>query len=405
MSVPALVVVPVSVREGVLIKRTALVVAALILGLNASAPAAGAANGVVEGRVINGTEGSGQVAGQDITLKTYLDDTEVAEATTSTDAEGRFIFTALATESDYSYYITIIFQEAEYNTERIVFSQGETTKSVEMTVYDATSSDEAIRVEIAHTVIYIDSGRLLVREFYLFTNDTDRTYIGLKRDAADEIRQTLRFILPDGATGLQLAPTGDLMECCILDSDDGFVDSMPVFPGFRNIAYSYSVGFSGDYTFMRRVGYPTGLYELLVQDVGVRVTSDQMVTIGSLDFEGMRFNNLSSQGLAVGDVLVVNISDLPQAGDRGTVMWIVLVLGLLTFGFLLRYLLRRKKLQPAIPGERLDQRRQSLLVEMARLDDEFGAGKIPLERYRRLRQAKKAQLVELVKRSQVGGDS
>ncbi|MEE9583575.1 MAG: hypothetical protein V3W01_02810 [Dehalococcoidales bacterium] len=378
--------------------------AVLILSLGASALAAEPANGVVEGRVVNGTEGSGQVADQEITLQTYLDDTEVASATTRTDAEGRFIFTGLATESDYSYYITLSFQEAGYDSERFGFGPGETTKSVDMTVYDSTSSDEVIRVEISHTVIYIDSGRLLVKEFYLFTNGTDRTYIGSKRSAAEEIRQTLRFYLPDGATGLQ--PAGDLMECCILDSDEGFVDSMPVLPGFRDIHYSYSIGFtSGDYTLTWRVNYPIELYELLVQDVGVRVTSDQMVTSEPLDFEGMRFNHLYSQELAVGDVLVVSISGLPQTSGPGTVMWVVLVLGLLTFGFSLSYLLRRKRPQPASPAERLDQRRQSLLVELAQLDDEFGAGKVPLERYRRLRQDKKAQLVELVKRSQVDGDS
>ncbi len=154
------------------------------------------------------------------------------------------------------------------------------------------------------------------------------------------------------------------------------------------------------------MNYPIELYELLVQDVGVRVTSDQMVTSEPLDFEGMRFNHLYSQELAVGDVLVVSISGLPQTSGPGTVMWVVLVLGLLTFGFGLSYLLRRKRLQPVVsPAERLDQRRQSLLVELAQLDDEFGAGKVPLERYRRLRQDKKAQLVELVKRSQVDGDS
>ncbi len=389
-----------------MIKRLALVLAALILSLGAPALAAAAADGVVDGRVRNGTEGSGQVADQEITLKTYRDDTEVASATTRTDAEGRFIFTALAPEADYSYNITLIFQEAGYDGERFGFSPGETTKTVQMTVYDATSSDEAIKVDISHTVIYIDSGRLLVKELYLFINDTDRTYIGSKRDAADEIRQTLRFSLPDGATGLQLEPAGDLMECCIRDSDDGFVDSMPVFPGFRNIAYSYSVSFAvGDYTLMRRVHYPIGLYELLVQDVGVRVTSDQMATSELLEFEGMRFNYLAGQGLAVGDVLVVNISDLPPTGDRVTAVWVALVLGLLTFGFGLSYLLRRKRLQPVSPRERLDQTRQSLLVELARLDDEFEAGKIPLESYRRLRQAKKGQLVELVKQAQVEGDS
>ncbi len=387
-----------------MVKRIILVLAVLILSLGASALAAGAANGVVDGRVVNGTEGSGQVADQDITLKTYRGDTEVASATTRTDAEGNFIFTELVIESDYIYYVTLIFQEAEYDSEKFGFGPGETAESVDMTVYDSTTSDEAISVDWSYTAISVGPGSFQVMEYYLFYNDSDRTYIGSKRDADAETRQTLELLLLDGATGLQLA--GDLMECCIQGSDDGFVDSMPVFPGFKDIAYSYSVSFSsGEYTFTRRVNYPTGLYELLVQDVGVKVTSNQLINEMPVDMGGMLFYRLSSEELAVGDVLVITISGLPQTSGQGTIMWVVLVLGMLTFGFGLIYLLRRKRLQPVSPGEHLDQMRQSLLVELARLDDEFEAGKIPEESYRRLRQVKKAQLVEMVKQEQVEGDS
>jgi hypothetical protein len=56
-----------------LIKRIALLIMITILSLSAPALAAEPGSGLIEGQVVNGTEGSGSsAADQDITLKTYL---------------------------------------------------------------------------------------------------------------------------------------------------------------------------------------------------------------------------------------------------------------------------------------------------------------------------------------------
>ncbi len=56
-----------------------------------------------------------------------------------------------------------------------------------------------------------------------------------------------------------------------------------------------------------------------------------------------------------------------------------------------------KRLQSVRPAKSHKQRQQRLLLELARLDDDFEAGKTPEENYRRLRQAKKAKLLKLTK--------
>ena len=124
-----------------------------ILSLSASALAAESDSGTIEGQIINGTTGGSSVANQDITLNTYLNDAEADTTTTKTDAEGHFVFNGLSTESGYSYQAVLTFQEAEYYSEWLIFDEGETTKSAEVTVYDSTTIDEAIEVAMAHTII------------------------------------------------------------------------------------------------------------------------------------------------------------------------------------------------------------------------------------------------------------
>ncbi len=59
-----------------LVKRIILLVIIFVLNLSAPALAAEAGGGIIEGRIVNGTEGSSSVADQDVTLKTYQNDAE-----------------------------------------------------------------------------------------------------------------------------------------------------------------------------------------------------------------------------------------------------------------------------------------------------------------------------------------
>ncbi len=378
-----------------LIKRIALLVMIIMLSLSTSVLAAEPGSGVIEGRIVNGTAGGSSVADQDITLTTYLNEAEVDAITAKTDAEGRFVFDGLSTEPGYGYEVEITFQEAEYYSEWLSFDEGENSKSIGVTVYDATTSDEAIRVVTSHTVIYVDQGSLWFEEFFFFVNEADRTYIGSKEVTTDGRKETRRFSLPAEATEMQ--PGSGLMTCCVYDSEDGFVDTMPVFPGSSEAVYSYTVDYtSGSYTFSRRVNYPTTSFDLLVQGEGVKVASDRLIAGEAIDVDGIWFNHFSSQNLAPGDILTIQLSGLPESSNHGIVKWVTPVLIGLLAGAGFVYLMRKRRLQPVSPEDSLDQMRQRLLVELAQLDDDFGSGKIPEESYRRLRAERKQQLVELM---------
>jgi hypothetical protein len=382
----------------VLIKRIALLAMIFMLSLPASALAAEPGSGIIEGQIVNGTEGGGSVADHDITLKTYLNDVEEDPTTTKTDAEGRYVFDGLSTESGYSYELVITFQQAEYHSERLSFGEGETTKSLEITVYDSTTSDEAIKVAMAHTIVYVGEGSLRVMEYALFTNEADRTYILSEEAAAAGKEGTLRFSRPKEATQLQYAM--GLMECCLVGNEEVFADTMPVFPGIREVVYSYEVSYnSGEYTFSRNVNYPTARYDLLFQSGSVEATDDRLAVQEPTEIEGTQFKHLSGGGFAPGDTLLVQISDLPENNSQKALLWAALVLAVLVGGSGFFYFLRQRRLQPVSPEYNPEEMRQRLLVELAQLDDDFEGGRIPEEAYRRLRAERKSQLVKLMKRS------
>lgn len=411
MIASALNVVKVYVRERVLIKRIGLLVMIFILALSTPALATESDNGIIEGVLINGTSDGSSVGGQEVTLNTSLNDVETATVTATADEDGNFVFGGLSTGVKYTYQVVINFQDADYSSDWLGFDEGETTRYVEVTVYDSTTSDEAIYVEMAHTVINVGEGELGVREVIFFVNEGDRTYIGADEVGADGKRETLRFSLPEGASGLQLG--GALMECCVKDSNGGFVDTMSVLPGTSAAAYSYEVNHdSGTYSFLQNMFYPTISYSLLVEGKGVEVASVKLTEAEPMQMENTTFQHFVGAELAPGETIAAQISGLPLAigggssGNQTTLIWIAVIVVVLAAGFIYFFQMRRDRLQPATAegspaatGEDSPDRNQErLLIELAKLDDDFEDGTIEEDVYRKLRDERKSQLVVLLQR-------
>jgi hypothetical protein len=388
-------VAPVCARGRALVRRIALLVVIFILGLSGNGLAAEPGEGTIKGSISNGTADGSNVTDIEITLKTYLDEKELEPATINTDAEGNFVFNGLSTEPEYGYELTLEYQEAEYFGERLSFDSEEAIKSTEIVVYDSTTNDEAVTVMMSHTIIYVEPENLRIIEYYLFVNESDKTYIGMESPSIAGVREALTFSLPREA--IELSPGFGLMECCIYGSEDGFTDSMPVVPGGREVAYSYLLNnTSGKYTFSKNIDYNIKSYDILVQGTGITVSSNRLTAGEPLDIEGTPFTLHSGTDFAPGEIMVAQISGLPDTGSQGILLWVFLALGVLVGAFVFNRLLRGRRPQPAKVKESPEQIKQRLLVEIARLNDDFENGKISEEVYGNLRAEKKAKLIALM---------
>lgn len=383
--------------KNMMIKYSILVVITFSLGISATTLAAEPGSGTIEGAVFNKTTDGSSVADQDITLKAYLNDAEVSAAITRTDSDGYFVFGNLSAEPGYTYQATLTFQGVEYNSEWLSFEDGEATKFAEVVVYDSTTDAEAIKAAMAHTIIYVGQGSLQMKDYFLFVNETDRAYVGIKKNPADEKGETLKFSLPREATELQLIR--GLMECCVVSTDDGLSYTMPILPGPNEVAYSYNVEYdSGKYTVLQNINYPLARYDLLFQGEGIKAESDQLQAEEPMNISGTLFNHLSGEDFNSGDVIVAKLSGLPGNSNQSFIIWVTMGLVVLAAGFTFVYLMRKRRLQPVSDEGGLSVTKQQLLAEIAKLDDDFEDGRISEETYRRLRAEKKAGLIELVQR-------
>jgi len=297
--------------------RLSLVVAVLlVLGLPAAAAAQEAGTGTISGQVINGTAGGGSVAGVAVTLITYTG-AETATRTARTDRDGRFRFDNIAIEHEY--VVSARYMGVDYYYP-VTFAPGETAAQVEVGVCDTTTSDQAIRVGLAHTIITVAEEGLQVTQVCWLVNDGDRTYIG--NDGV------IVFTLPAGATGVD-APA-ELMADYQLRGDNRLAHLVPFPPGERQLVYSYWLDRpdSDEINIPVAMDYPTDHVEVMVQGEGVEVAAaglapaEPVVTGG-----GERFLRFRGESIPRGTVINICLTHLSAGGGVPfTILWVAAAL-------------------------------------------------------------------------------
>jgi len=290
--------------------------------------------GTISGQVINGTEGGGSVAGVAVTLITYTNDAIAETRATQADGEGKFRFENVAVEHEY--LVSPRYMEVDYYYP-VVFNPGETTAYVEVGVCDATSSDQAIRVGLAHTIINIEEESLRVTEILWLVNDGDRTYVG-----TDGV---LVFTLPGGAVGFN-APQELMPDYQFLD-DNRVAYLVPFPPGERQLVYSYRLTKtdSNELTLPLEIDYRTDNLEIMVGGgEGVEVTVTQLAPAEPVfTSTGERFIHFQGENILRGTVINISLSNLSEGGGVFfTILWVIIAL--LVAGMSV-YLVKRRRSQ------------------------------------------------------------
>jgi hypothetical protein len=279
--------------------RLIVIVLAILLALGAPAAvtAQESVTGVITGQVINGTEGGSSVSGVEVTLITYVVNVMTRTETTTTDSAGQFRFANISLDSEY--LVSAKYMGVDYYYQ-VIFEEGETTATIDVPVCDATDSDEAIRIGMAHTIIEVTADGILVTEYLWLVNDGDRTYVG-----TDGV---LVFSMPEGAT--EFGAPAELMP------DYQFLDNhrlsylVPFPPGERQLAYYYQLpgSDSGELTIPLGVDYPTDNYELLVAGENIEVAVARLAPAEPVVADsGERYIHFQGENMGRGTVLEVHI--------------------------------------------------------------------------------------------------
>jgi hypothetical protein len=349
-------------------------------------------DGTIKGKVTNGTSGAASVAGVEVDLFSINNNQVTQSMVAVTDSQGVFSFSSIDRALDNTFVISTLFQDCNYYVDVPAFSENETGKTIDFTVYESTTDNSSISIVNAHTVFVPEGDYLRVQEVYVFANMSDRSYIGNLNTNGE--RETLTFSLPSGYSDVGF--DSDLAYSAIEPVNGIFYDSFPVLPGSREVYYSYLVKpESGSYHYTRRIYYPTVNYNIFVEGREFKLTSEQLLPGQTTESGGQTFRNMSGSSIPAGSAIDLQISE--SAGRPIPILlWIGIAVLVVVTAIGIFWLTRRKRRSPPVlPAE--DEEEQEILERIARLDDDFEVGKIDEVTYQQTRVRMKAELMEVIK--------
>jgi hypothetical protein len=394
-----------------------------LLGMPRGADAAG-----ISGRLINKTPKGKGVDGVEVTLTAYRNDQEAGKTPTRTDRAGRFQFQDLSSKPGETYTVTVRYQNAEYNTERIILENAAATRTLEIPVYDSTTDAGQISVKVHHVVFAVADGNVRAEELLVVRNAGDKAYVGAKEVSGGR-RATLQFTLPAGAREIKYG--SGLMECCIVPAEAGFVDTMDVKPGERQVVFSYALAPAGRRVqFVRPVDYPTEAVEVFVPEGAAQVSADGLKAVGAVSGQDRKFQRFTGASLEAPAAVALTLDNLPAIEGSWRPYAYASVGILLLAGVTYPLVRRRRAVQsasgrppgPSAPSRRagypgravaarptsplaameLSLRKVELVAALAELETGHDAGRISDKEYRRLRQEKRKALRDVLAQLQEG---
>jgi hypothetical protein len=379
-----------------------VLLAALVLAL----PVRAQDTGVIEGQVVNGTQGGAEI-GAGIAINLHIFDASLEEQilSTETDADGRFHFDGLDTTSTLQYWVEAIYLNVAYGSEDLLeFADGQTVLETTVTVYETTEDDAGVQLDLVHIFAESFGEVLRISETHLFGSTEDRTYIG--GENADGRRETVFVPVPADAVGFALGE--GVAEDRFATVDGGLIDSEPVQPGTLMSEVSFSYHLMADtapIVLERSFAYPVTALTVLVAQPGLSLASEQLESMGTQLIQDSQYEIFTGQSIDPGmpvvfeftpvagtdDLDTGGMSDgqLPSggaaAGSQDLLVWfgiglaLVAVAGVVVYAATARRPATRRVVSD--PGPAFDPKGREMIAKLADLEDAYEAGELDEETY------------------------
>ena len=354
----------------------------------------------IAGSVRNGTPGA-EFDPTDVRLSLNVLEgiVSIAETATAPDASGRFAFSGVPVGPGRIYFVSAEYGGAAYSAS---LQTDALANPVEITVYEPTTSTDALRVE-SHSVIITgaDPNERFIEVFERahVVNDSGRTLIPDLNAEGSAMLSFLRFALPTGAFHLDVR--SDLVGGDVLTVDRGFALNVPVPPSPggqpHRFEYVYRLPYEGGAVDLgRTMRFGAGSFRFVVPAGVGAGASPELTDLGATEFDDGLLQLLEGSDIPRGHFLPLSVSGLPQPtlwsriesrGGEWYLRYGVPAAAAAALAAALAFALRRQRAPAAQPSREALHARAEALRERR--------GSIPRRRYEAERDALRRALVEL----------
>lgn len=287
-----------------------IIAAALWTAGTARAQEAAAAR-VVEGVIVNRTDGGAPVGVRTVALHRVGADGN-RDLSADSDADGSFRF-EFDYDPDLAYGVSVRYEGAIYGTD-LDLSAG-SPAPVELAVYESTSDDGVISARSASILLAAADASdqtVAALEIIRLVNGGDTAYV-----PGEGVMELLRFGLPPGATDLALDTR--LIGADFIQVDRGFALLASVPPGEYDVMFSYRFPYETDeFTLSKTYRYGADSLRALAAEEVLSIESAELGEPKSERIGERDYRILEADGFTRGASVSIRLSGLPtpDAADR-----------------------------------------------------------------------------------------
>lgn len=353
--------------------------------------------GVVEGTIVNGTEGANVPTSLNVLLFVMNPAGEEVFTGIIESVDGVYRFEDVPIEVNNAYFASAVYNDVTFvatlnlTADRV---PAEPLLAMPLTVYEVTNDPSVIEIDLLLNQAAIRSNTLLdnliVARFY---NSSDRVY--REAEAMTDGRYgSVGVRLPEGASPVNIDTSRYLWN----DDEMRVVDTLAVIPDTEHIVHvSYTVPLTDRIMYEYTVDYRVSNQpELMLRPGEFIVNSQQFASQGVRQFTGGQFEDFLAQPLDSGGSVqfeLVRLRNSAETAASAPSGQSVLGVGLMIAGVVLLggagglYLLQRRQGPSA----------ESLVAQIAALDLQYQDGQMDEQAYQRLRDSLKKRLAEKMK--------
>lgn len=322
---------------------------------------------------------------------------------TTVGPDGRYTLTDIPLRSDRGYIATVEYAGQSFNSDMVIGNPQRLETALDVTIYETTTDPGVLEIEAVIMQIDHVEGGVGVVQLTQFNNTSNMMYVS----AEDELA-SVHVRLPDGAR-LSEQDT-DLRRVKLSEDARTVYDTRPVLPGEQHMLHTvYAMPPEAD--IRQSFDYPLeGFIEIYVGSEAIGI--DGLNHLGAQQANGIVYqaygNDLS---LASGDLLEFSIRPATVAVPSSspftneTLAYGLMVAGAVTLLLAVGLFIQSRRVEARKPqGESISARIQTLMQQVAELDNRHQSQSIDEPTYQRERARLKSEIKMLMESSAAAGD-
>ncbi len=360
----------------------------------------------ITGNLTNGSGGE-LPANLSIILHGYVNMSETINLTTTVKADGSYEFANVPLETNIAYIVSIDVDGMSYNSDVAVYDGSTTDFDLPITVYETTTDISSISADRLHIFFdFSNPDTVQVIEIYILSNSSNKTVVAVGPD-----QPILTYQLPDGASNLEFE-NGQIGNPFI-STGNGFGDPSTILPGASSyqLMYAFDMPYGKKLEIKQPITVSVGSLIVMAPD-GIKVSSDQLLDAGKRDVQGQAYSMFTGENLSAGDTLTLAISGAAKtsfsvapttdSSKTNLVIGLAILGTVLILAGLFIFLRGRNNNDDMedendfIETDSLGNDSDRLMDAIASLDDQYKAGTLAEEAYKKRRAELKSRLKDIL---------